>query len=470
MATTLSIAFEGAARTVTGSRHRIRFGDRQWLFDCGLYQGHRDEAERINRAFRFEPADLDAVVLSHAHLDHIGNLPTLVKRGFTGPIHATAPTADLCGVLLPDSAHLMQKDVEHVNWRDRGKGRVPREPLYGPDDVDVTLARLVTHRYHDDWELFPGVRVRYHDAGHILGSAVTTFEFSAGGRTLRLGMGGDLGRARRPILRDPEVPAGVDVLVLESTYGDRLHSDSAADEQELIDVVERTAKRGGRVVVPAFAVGRTQELVATLHRLIEEKRLRELPIFVDSPMASKTTQVFRHHAECFDTETRSEWEEGDGAPFGFARLKYISSPQESMALNEFLQPCIIVSASGMCEGGRVLHHLRQSIGDPRNTVLFVGYQAEGTLGRRIRDGHETVNIFGEPYARRCEVQALESFSAHADQRELLEWVARLSPAPRVIHLVHGEPTAAETLAGLLRERTTARVHVPEPGETFDLWS
>ncbi len=466
----LSISFEGAARTVTGSRHRIRFGPRQWLFDCGLYQGHRDEAERINRTFRFAPADLDAVVLSHAHLDHTGNLPTLVAQGFRGLIHATPPTADLCGVLLPDSAHLMQRDVEHVNWRGKGKGGPPRQPLYGPEDVDATLAQFATHRYHEPWDLFPGVRVQYYDAGHILGSALTTFEFSSGGRTLRLGMGGDLGRAGRPILRDPEVPPGVDVLVMESTYGDRLHSDTAADELRLVEIIERTAKRGGRVIVPAFAVGRTQELVATLHRLIEAKRLRDLPIFVDSPMASRTTQVFRHHAEVFDAETRGQWEEGDGSPFGFGRLRYVSSPQESMALNEFSQPCIIISASGMCEGGRVLFHLRQAIGDARNTVLFVGFQAEGTLGRRLREGAERVNIFGEPYERRCDIEALDSFSAHADQRELLEWIARLDPAPRAIHLVHGEPTAAETLAGLLRERTTARVDVPALGEAFELWS
>jgi metallo-beta-lactamase family protein len=468
MAGTLSISFEGAARTVTGSRHRIRFGDRQWLFDCGLYQGHRDEAEHINRTFRFDPADLDGVVLSHAHLDHTGNLPTLVSQGFPGPIHATGPTMDLCGILLPDSAHLMQRDVEHVNWR--GKGKTPRAPLYGIEHVEETLGRMVPHGYHAPWELEPGVRVEYFDAGHILGSALTVFEFSNAGRTLRLGMGGDLGRPARPILRDPEVHRGVDVLVLESTYGDRLHGDSAADERELVDVVERTRARGGRIIVPAFAVGRTQELVARLHDLFERDVLRELPIFVDSPMASRTTQVFRHHPEVFDAETRRDFERNDGAPFGFDRLRYVSTVQESMALNEYDRPCVLISASGMCEGGRILHHLRQGIGDPRNTLLFVGYQAEGTLGRRLRDGAERVNIFGEPYERRCEVQSLDSFSAHADQRELLEWVRRLDPAPRAIFLVHGEPRAAETLAGLLRERATAKVHVPELGEAFDLWN
>jgi metallo-beta-lactamase family protein len=466
MAHALSIAFEGAARTVTGSRHRIRFGPRQWLFDCGLYQGHRDEADRVNRTFRFDPADLDAVVLSHAHLDHTGNLPTLVGAGFRGPIHATAPTADLCGILLPDSAHLMQRDVEFVNRRGRG----PRRPLYGPEEVEETLGRLASHRYREPWTLFDGVRVEYFDAGHILGSALTTFEFQAGGRTLRLGMGGDLGRAGRPILRDPDTHPGVDVLVLESTYGDRLHGDEAADTQELVDIVEATRARGGRIIVPAFAVGRTQELVATLHDLFERGTLPELPVFVDSPMASRTTQVFRRHPECFDAETAAQWRGGDGSPFGFGRLHYVASVEESMALNEFAAPCIIISASGMCEGGRVLHHLRQSIGDPRNTVLFVGYQAEGTLGRRLRDGAEHVNIFGEPYARRCEVRTLESYSAHADQRELLAWVARLDPAPRRIFLVHGEPHAAEALAALLRERTPARVDVPALGEEFDLWN
>lgn len=464
----LSIAFHGAARTVTGSRHLLRFGSRTWLFDCGLYHGHRDEAERVNRTFRFAPDEVDAVVVSHAHLDHTGNLPTLVAQGYRGAVHMTSASADLSRVMLADSAFLMQKDVEYVNKR--GRGRPPRRPLYEMEDVDRVLASIETHHYHEEWTLFPGVTVRYDDAGHILGSALTSFEIRSGGRTLRLLMGGDLGRPRRPILRDPEVPKGPEVLVLESTYGDRLHGDEQATTDGLVDIVERTFRRGGRLIVPAFAVGRTQELVATLHELIGAGRLPEVPMFVDSPMARNATAVFVRHPECFDAETAARFAEGDGAPFGFSRLRYVGSADESRALNDREGPCIIISASGMAEGGRVLHHLQHGLGNERNTVLFVGYQGEGTLGRRLQEGAETVNVFGEPVRVRAEIASLDGFSAHADQRELIEWVARLEPAPRTIFLVHGDLGPAETLAGLLRERTGAAVHVPEKGQEFDLWN
>lgn len=466
MKDSLRIAFHGAARTVTGSRHLLTFGSRTLLFDCGLYQGHRDEAERINRTFKFAPNDVDSVVISHAHLDHIGNLPTITALGCGAPIHMTSPTADLARVMLQDSAFLMQKDVEHVNRR---SNRPPRKPLYSVQDVTDTMERFVTHGYHEAWSPLPGVTARYDDAGHILGSAITTLDFEANGRRRRVCMGGDLGRPRRPILRDPEVPQGPDVLVLESTYGDRLHSDEKATDDGLVDVIQRTVARGGRVVVPAFAVGRSQELVATLHALIEQGRIPDLPMFVDSPMARNATGIFVRHPECFDQETHAKFSEGEGAPFGFKRLRYIGSPEESRALNDRQGPCIIISASGMCEGGRVLHHLQHALGDARNTVLFVGYQGDGTLGRRLRDGAESVNVFGEAVRVRAEIAGLDGFSAHADQAELLGWVTRMQPLPRTIFLVHGELQPAETLAALLREKTGATVHVPELGQEFDLW-
>lgn len=467
MRTPLGIAFHGAARTVTGSRHLLTFGERKLLFDCGLYQGRRDEAERINRTFRFDPGEIDTVVISHAHVDHIGNLPTLVARGYAGPIHMTPATAELASVLLADSAFLMQKDVEHVNKR-RG-GKPERKPLFTMADVEETLTRIVKHEYHETWEPLPHVTARYDDAGHILGSAITTFEFTTNGRTRRVCMGGDLGRPARPILRDPESPAGPEALVLESTYGDRLHQADDETVEGLVEIVNRTVKRGGRVVVPAFAVGRVQELVAMLHPLIEAGRVSDVPIFVDSPMARSATAIFVRHPECFDEETFAAFREKEGAPFGFRRLRYIGSPDESRALNDRTEPCIIISASGMCEGGRVLHHLQHALGNAKNTVLFVGYQGEGTLGRRLRDGAETVNVYGEPCVVRAEIAALDGFSAHADQRELLDWVGSLRPAPRTIFLVHGDLEPAETLAKLLRERTGATVHIPELGQEFDLW-
>ena len=477
MPASLSISFEGAARTVTGSRHRIRFGDRTWLFDCGLCQGHRQEADRVNRTFRFTPAELDGVVLSHAHLDHSGNVPTIVAQGFRGPIHATPATLDLCRAMLADSAFLMERDVEHVNKRARerrgggGDGDdAARRPLYTEADVEASLARFVTHGCGEAWSPWPGVGARYYDAGHILGSALAVFEFQDGGRRFRLGMGGDLGRPGRPILRDPEVPPGVDALVLESTYGDRLHPPAAETEQALADVVRRTVERGGRVLVPAFAVGRAQEIVATLHTLMESKRLPDLPIFVDSPLAEQATQVFRRHPELFDEETRRSFDEEHGAPFGFARLRYTRTSDESRALNDRREPCIILSASGMCEGGRILHHMRNGLTDARNSVVIVGYQAEGTLGRRLRDCAEIVSIFGEPVRRRAEVVVLEGFSAHADQRELLDWLARLDPKPRVVLLVHGDLEPAGVLAEKIAERCGLPAHIPALGERYDLWS
>ncbi|TMQ70865.1 MAG: MBL fold metallo-hydrolase [Candidatus Eisenbacteria bacterium] len=468
MSKSLSIAFQGAARTVTGSRHRLRFGDRSWLFDCGLYQGHREEADRVNRTFAEAPAELDTVVVSHAHLDHSGNLPTLVAHGYGGRIHVTPATAELCTFMLEDSAFLQEKDVTHL--RRHHPGKPTRAPLYTPADVEQTVARFDVHPYHQPWQLFDDVTVQYFDAGHILGSALTTFDFERNGTRFRVGMSGDLGRAHMPILKDPEVHPGVDALVLESTYGNRTHPERARSDQALAETVERTASRGGRVLLPAFAVGRTQEVVATLHDLMETRRIPELPIFVDSPMARQATEVFMRHPELFDGETRRAFEHERGAPFGFERLRYIATPQESKSLNDHAEPCVIVAASGMCEGGRILHHLQHGLGEARNTVLFVGFQAEGTLGRRLVDGAEAVNVFGVPVRVRAGVTSLQGFSAHADQNELTGWVERMRPTPRRIFLVHGELEAAEALRGRLHERTGADVRIPEPGEEFTLWT
>ena len=472
MGARLSISFQGAARTVTGSRHRIDFGSHALLFDCGLYQGHREEADRVNRTFRFAPADLETMVLSHAHLDHSGNLPTLVSQGYAGRIHATPATMELCGVMLADSAFLQERDVDLVNRRTRARGGPPewRAPLYPQSDVEATLGRFETHAYHDSWSPAEGVEARYYDAGHILGSALTTLEFSRQGRKYRLGMSGDLGRPNRHILRDPETHPGVDALVLESTYGDRLHSGDAETRSDLVAILTRTFERGGRVMIPAFAVGRAQEVAAELHELVGKGLIPDVPVFVDSPMARNTTAIFRRHPELFDDETRRSFTEEDGAPLGFSRLRYISTVDESRALNDRQGQCIILAASGMCEGGRILHHLRHGLGDARNTVLFVGFQAEGTLGRRILEGAEVVSIYGEPVRRRAEIASLDGFSAHADQSELVGWVSRLEPRPKQVFLVHGEFEAAGVLAERLTEALGIDVHIPALGDRFDLWN
>ena len=465
----LTISFQGAARTVTGSRHLIRLGSRRLLFDCGLFQGRRDEAERVNRAFAFEPEALDAVVISHAHLDHIGNLPTMAARGYSGVIHATPATADLSTVMLPDAAFLMAKDVEHVN-RHRKPGTPEREPLYAMADVERVIERMKTHAYGERFEPIPGASVEFHDAGHILGSAFAVLEFRSGEQTFRLGMSGDVGRPGRPILRDPEAMPGVDALVMECTYGDRLHPSADEAVKGLAAVITRTLARGGRVLIPAFAVGRSQELVVTLHGLMERREIREVPIFVDSPLAWKATQAFRRHPECFDAETHHALDAEDGASLGFDRLHYTVTVEQSQALNQRRGPCIVIAASGMCEGGRILHHLQHGLANEKNTVLFVGFQAQHTLGRRLRDGQSPVRVFGEPIVPRAEIAAQDGFSAHADQRELIEWVARIPTPPRTIYLVHGEIEPAETLAELLRRRFGATVRIPQPGEEFPLWN
>jgi len=462
----LAISFQGAARTVTGSRHHLTWGPHTWLFDCGLYQGHRDEADRINRHFAFEPGGLEAVVLSHAHLDHSGNLPTLVAGGFGGKIHATGVSGEITALLLADSAFLMERDLEHLRKHGKANGRTP---LYTPADVQHTVSRLVPRTYHDPWELAAGAKVEYYDAGHILGSALTTFEFSDNGRLHRLGMSGDLGRPARRILRDPEVHPGVDTLVLESTYGDRTHTPAEETEKALIEIVNRTVERGGRIIVPSFALGRAQEMVATFYDLCSRGALCEIPVYVDSPMARQISEVFFEHPELFDAETRARFDESH-APLDYRRLRYVGTPAESRTLNDVREPIIIIAASGMCEGGRVLHHLRHGLGNPRNTVLFVGFQAEGTLGRRLRDGAESVNILGEPVRVAAEIAALDGFSAHADRDEILAWARRLEPRPKRIFLVHGEPQPAESLASLLREKLAVEVHVPSKGQEFELWN
>lgn len=466
----MKLTFWGAAQTVTGSMHRVQVDGKTILLDCGLYQGRRKEAEERNRDFPFPVGDVDAVILSHAHLDHSGNLPSLVRNGYRGPIHTNSATIDLCKAMLADSAYLQEHDAEFLNKRNRRRRAVmpgaPNgdvEPLYSIADAEATMPLFREASLYKDHDVTNSCRFRTVDAGHMLGS--TSMVLTHG--DLRLGFSGDVGRPGLPIIRDPEHLPELDYLIMESTYGGRLHKPLANVASELAEVVTRTAERGGKIIAPAFAVGRTQQLVLLLHQLTHEKRIPNIPIFVDSPLAVNVTDVFRRHSECFDEETNRYLQNGED-PFGFKRLRYIRDVTESKALNDLRGPFVVISASGMCEAGRILHHLRNNISDPRNTVLITGFQAENTLGRKIAERMQEVPIFGEPMRLRAEVAKIDELSGHADQRELLEWLKPLVKGLKRVFLVHGEVSQSTVLAAEIQKAFGVEAVVPRRGESFDL--
>ncbi len=462
----MKIAFWGAVQTVTGSKHLLQIGGRSVLLDCGLFQGRRDESEERNRNLPFHPESLSAVVLSHAHIDHSGNLPTLAKLGFRGAIHATSATTDLCRVMLPDSAHVQQKDAEFVNKHPKRHGGKLRQPLYTPRDVEQALALFREHPYGRPVVVCEGVTVTFRDAGHILGSAFLEIDLEENGTRRKLVFSGDLGRHHLPILRDPEPRPACDVLLVESTYGGRLHPSPQTLPDDLAAIVNRVNARGGKILIPAFAVGRVQEIVWTLKQLIDAGKIPHLPVYVDSPLAVDVTEIFRRHEDCYDTETR-ELLKHDGDVFGFRLIRYIQDVEESKILNGRPGPAIIISPSGMCEAGRILHHLRNNIEDSRTLILIVGFQAENTLGHRLVEQRERVRIFGEEFERQAEVAVMSGFSAHADRDELLSW-ADSGPRPGRTFIVHGNEEQSSAFASTLRERGFSRVEMPGPGQEFDL--
>jgi metallo-beta-lactamase family protein len=471
----MKLTFWGAAQTVTGSMHELAVNGHRILLDCGLYQGRRKEAYERNANLPFPGHAIDAVLLSHAHTDHTGNLPTLVKNGFAGPIYANSATKDLCDAMLMDSAFIQEKDAEFVNKRASRRRRLrpeedPKEavpPLYTVADAERTLTLFRVVKDVAVHEVTGGLLCQRFDAGHMLGSTAMVLEQERNGRKVRLAFSGDVGRAGLPIIRDPVPLPPVDYLILESTYGNRIHEAVEKVQDKLADVVARTAERGGKIIVPAFAVGRTQQLVLLLHELEHAGRLPRIPIYVDSPLAVNITQVFREHPECYDEEIARHLDDGHD-PFGFARLRYVRDVEESKALNDMRMPMVIISASGMCEAGRILHHLKNNIEDPRNTVLITGYQGENTLGRKIVERMPEVNIFGEPYRLRAEVAKLNELSGHADQQELLAWMTPMAAQLKRVFLVHGEKPAQDTLASLIEERFGIPVSVPARGDSFEL--
>lgn len=460
------VKFLGGTRTVTGSMHMIEFGRSRLLIDCGLFQGRRDESFERNSRFPFDPRELRAMILSHAHIDHSGNIPSLAKGGFRGRIYATEATRDLCEEMLPDSGHIQEEDVKFVNKLRREKRLPPRSPLYTRRDAEASLRLFRGYRYHVPVEVADGVSVTFYDAGHVLGSATPLVEMRENGASIRLAYAVDLGRKHVPILRDPETPPDVDYLIVESTYGGRTHASIEEAAETLARTVRATVERGGKIIVPSFALERTQEVVYFLSMLIKQNRIPEIPVYVDSPLAVDITEVFRRHEECYDEEMLRRIRANDD-PFGTKRIKYVTDVVDSKKLNGDPRPMIIISASGMCEAGRILHHLRNNIGNPANTILIVGYAAKNTLGRRIVEREPTVRIFGEQHALKAEVVVMNAFSAHADQGDLINYITPLKDRLKKVFVVHGEEDQSEKLSALLAERGFP-VHVPFPEEEFEL--
>ena len=464
----MKIQFYGGARTVTGSQHLLTINGKKILLECGLFQGRRQDTYEKNKNFKFDPKEIDALILSHAHIDHSGNIPNLVGNGFDGPIYATPATVDLCDIMLKDSAHLQQRDIEWINKKRGNKNQAPEEALYSLEDVERALYNFTKVEYNTVTEIFPGITTTFQDAGHILGSASILLEIEEDrGKKLRLGFSGDIGRHETPIIRDPDYLRDLDVLIMESTYGNRIHTHSDEVEEEVAKVIREVYDRKGKIIIPAFAVGRTQMLVYVLHKLFDQNRIPEIPIYVDSPLAVNATSVFKDHPECFDRETNRIFLESGDDPFGFGRLKYITTVDQSKELNDMHEPMIIISASGMAEGGRILHHLANNIHNPKNLVLFVGYAAEHTLARKIMDGMDRVNILGEEHSVKCQIKTMDYFSAHADQNELLNYLS-LTPQNRLknIFLVHGEEEQALPLKEKIIQKGFKNVDFPVSEEKF----
>ncbi|MGI8905429.1 MAG: MBL fold metallo-hydrolase RNA specificity domain-containing protein [Candidatus Sumerlaeaceae bacterium] len=467
----MKLKFWGAARTVTGSSHLLTVGDKNIMLDCGLFQGNRKLGNVLNREFAIAPPLLDALVLSHTHIDHCGNIPNLVRNGYAHPVHCTSATADLAAILMRDSAHIQEQDARFLNKKLSRQGELPIEPLYTADDAERTIPLLKPHAYGSEVEVLPNtITIRYKDAGHVLGSAFVETELQEAGRNVKLTFSADIGRRNMPILKDPETASPAEYLILESTYGDRLHQEYVIAEAQLAEAATRVIARGGKIIIPAFSVGRTQEIVYAMNRLWNAGKMPRVPVYVDSPLSTNATGVFRAHPECFDEYVLRDMK-ADADPFGFEGLLYTQNVDESKRINLLNAPCVIISASGMAESGRILHHLRNNIGDPRNAVFIVGFQAENTLGRRIVEKQPEVKIFGEVHKLNAEVVTFNAFSAHGDRDELRMFARQAASAGtlRKIFLVHGEEKAMLTLREfLMQDLPGVEVLTPARGEVYEL--
>jgi metallo-beta-lactamase family protein len=483
----IRLHFWGAAQTVTGSSHHIECAGRNVLLDCGLFQGRRQEAREINSHLALPPEQvsgsganaLTSVVLSHAHIDHSGDLPLLVKQGYRGPIYTTPATIDLCDPMLKDSAHIQESDVDYLSRRHHSRaaigvspGNPPLPPLYTQDDAAQVQRQFLPVKLHQPQLLAgsapdAGFTMTSFNAGHMLGSSCVLIDAVENSQKTRLLFSGDVGRKDLPIIRDPDPAPPADYLIMESTYGNRLHQPIGPVKHKIATMVKRVCARGGHIIVPAFAVERTQQLILLLHELIDDQQIPDLPIFVDSPLAVNVTDVFKKHTEDWDQEACAYYNKGIDA-FGWERLKYIRTVPESKALNDLRMPFMVISASGMCEAGRILHHLKNGIEDSRNLILITGYQAANTLGRRIVERQPEVNIFGEPMRLRSEVDSIGELSGHADQHELLDWMAPVVPTLKKVFLVHGDPPAQQALKVEIENRYKLEVLVPARGDRFEV--
>jgi metallo-beta-lactamase family protein len=471
----MKIQFWGAAQTVTGSMHMVHHNGKQILLDCGLYQGRRKIAFQKNRNLPFDAKSVDAVILSHAHIDHSGNLPSLIKAGYRGPIYSTSATRDLAAIMLLDSAKIQKYDVKYVNKKRVKKGQTPFEPLYVLDDAVQTLRQFRTVEYDYGFNPLPGVECRFHVAGHMLGAATIelVLDSESGDKTPnRLVFSGDIGREKMPILRDPVTVDGANYLIMEATYGDRTHPKGGDAKKTLKEAAHATYDAGGKLIIPAFSVGRTQEIVYRLNQLAEAGELPQMKVYIDSPLAVNATDIFRDHVECFDDEMiEAILSEEDEDPLSFSGATYIRSSEASKALNFVKEPCVIISASGMCEAGRILHHLKNNIEKENTMILFAGYQAPHTLGRILLDqSKDKVNIYGQPYEVKAQVCKLQGSSGHADKSELLDWAKTTSKHGdlRQVALVHCEMEGAEPFKTVLERNKIGPVMIPAPGDVMEM--
>lgn len=463
------IHFNGAARSVTGSQYLLEIGAKRLLLECGLFQGRREDTYQRNLNFQFDVSTVDAVILSHAHIDHSGNLPNLVKTGYNGPIYATPPTCKLANLMLLDSGHIQEADTEFVSKKQFRRGLPPVKPLYTLADAAKVEGHFRPVDYDHSFNPIPGVTVRFFEAGHILGSASVVLDIQENGKNFRFWFSGDIGRFKLPMLNDPILPVDVDYVMMECTYGDKVRTDPNNAKKELRDVILNTVKRGGKVIIPAFAVGRTQELLYDLHQLIISKELPPIPVYVDSPLAMNISMVFEDFPQYYDAEAKTYLHAGSNDIFENKQLRFIESADESKALNDHREPMVIISASGMAESGRIRHHLRNNIEDARNTIVIVGWQSPETLGRRLAEKETEVRIFGEWYKRKADVATIGGFSAHGDQSMLLQYAtSAISPRLKKIILVHGEPRSEEPFKQLLAGLKVPSIDYPELYSTMEI--